>query len=64
MMGVTKLEVFYNIYNITEKNNKFTFSKQKKILKEHKVNTELISKMKYLYETSGNKGISKRDKIY
>ena len=58
MMGVTSLEVYNTVYNITEKNNKIKLFKTDKMLKEYKVATEFMSKIKKLYETSGNKGIS------
>ena len=52
MMGVTSLEVYNTIYNITEKNNKIKFFKTEEMLKEYKFATEFIPKMKHLYETS------------
>ena len=58
MMGVTSLEVYNTVYNITENNNKIKLFKTDKMFKEYKVATEFMSKMKKLYETSGNKGIS------
>ena len=58
MMGVTSLEVYNTLYNITEKNNKHKLFETDKMLKEYKVATEFMSKIKKLYETSGNKGIS------
>ena len=58
MMGVTSLEVYNTVYNITEKNNKTKLFETDKLLKQYKVATEFMSKIKKLYETSGNKGIS------
>ena len=62
MMGVTSLEVYNTIYNITEKNNKIKFFETEKRLKEYKFATEFIPKIKNLYETS-NKGISDIEQI-
>ena len=63
MMGVTSLEVYNTLYNITEKNNKHKLFETDKMLKEYKVATEFMSKIKKLYETSGNKGISNIEEI-
>ena len=63
MMGVTRLEVYNTVYNITEKNNKLKLFKTEQNLKEYKVVTEFMSKIKKLYETSGNKGISNIEEI-
>ena len=46
MMGVTSLEVYNTVYNITEKNNKIKLFKPDKMLKEYKVATEFMSKIK------------------
>ena len=46
MMGVTSLEVYITVYNITEKNNKIKLFKTDKMLKEYKVATEFMSKIK------------------
>ena len=62
MMGVTSLEVYITVYNITEKNNKIKFFETDKMLKEYKVATEFMSKIKKLYETS-DKGISNIEEI-
>ena len=59
MMGVTSLEVINTIYNITEKNNKIKFFETEKMLKEYKFATELIPKIKHLYETSKIEEIKK-----
>ena len=59
MMGVTSLEVYNTIYNITEKNNKIKFFKTEEMLKEYKFATEFIPKIKHLYETSDIKEIKK-----
>ena len=63
MMGVTSLEVYNTVYNITEKNNKLKLFTTEQNLKEYKVATEFMSKIKKLYETSGNKGISNIEEI-
>ena len=52
MMGVTSLEVYNTVYNITEKNNKVKFFATEQNLKEYKFATEFIPKIKNLYETS------------
>ena len=62
MMGVTSLEVYNTIYNITEKNNKIKFFETEKRLKEYKFATEFIPKIENLYETS-DKGISNIEEI-
>ena len=46
MMGVTSLEVYNTVYNITEKNNKLKLFTTEQNLKEHKVATEFMSKIK------------------
>ena len=58
MMGVTSLEVYNTIYNITE-NNKIKFFETEKMLKEYKFATEFIPKIKHLYETSKIEEIKK-----
>ena len=62
MMGVTSLEVYNTVYNITEKNNKLKLFTTEQNLKEYKFATEFIPKIKNLYETS-NKGISDIEEI-
>ena len=54
MMGVTSLEVYNTVYNITEKNNKFKFLFTEKMLKENDVDTQLVPNVEYLYKTSGD----------
>ena len=49
MMGVTSLEVYNTVYNITEKNNKIKLFETDKMLKELKVATEFMSKIKKIY---------------
>ena len=44
MMGVTSLEVYNTVYNITEKNNKLKLFTTEKRFKEYKVATEFLSK--------------------
>ena len=63
MMGVTSLEVYNTIYNITEKNNKIELFTTEQNLKVYKFVTEFMSKIKKLYETSGNKGLSNIEEI-
>ena len=59
MMGVTSLEVYNTIYNITEKNNKIKLFTTEQNLKEDKFATEFIPKIKNLYETSDIEEIKK-----
>ena len=54
MMGVTSLEVYNTVYNITEKNNKFKILYTEKMLKEINVDTQLVTNVEYLYKTSGD----------
>ena len=53
-MGVTSLEVYNTVYNITEKNNKFKLLYTEKMLKENDVDTQLVTNVEYLYKTSGD----------
>ena len=59
MMGVTSLEVYNTIYNITEKNNKLKLFTTEQNSKEYKFATEFIPKIKNLYETSDIEEIKK-----
>ena len=59
MMGVTSLEVFNTVYNVTEKNNKLDFLLTKQQLEEHRIDIELVPNLKNLYETSDDKFIKK-----
>ena len=63
MMGVTSLEVYNTVYNITENNNKFKILLRKDQLDVLGLDTELVKKVEYLYKTSDNKGISNIEKI-
>ena len=54
MMGVTSLEVYNTVYNITEKNKKFKLLFTEKMLKENDVDTQLVPNVEYLYKTSGD----------
>ena len=42
MMGVTSLEVYNTVYNITEKKNKLEILPAKQQLEKHRVDTELV----------------------
>ena len=57
MMGVTSLEVYNTVYNITEKNNKLFTTEQN--LKEYEFATEFIPKIKNVYKTSNIEEIKK-----
>ena len=59
MMGVTNLEVYNTVYDITEKNNKLEILLTKQQLEEHRIDTELVSNIKNLYENSDIKFIEK-----
>ena len=48
MMGVTSLEVYNTVYNITEKNNKLEILLTKQQLEEHRIDIELRAKYKKL----------------
>ena len=50
MMGVTSLEVYNTVYNITEKNNKFKLLYTEKMLKENDVDTQLVTNVEYLFK--------------
>ena len=63
MMGVTSLEVYNTVYNITEKNNKLKILIRKDQLDSFGLDTEIVKKVDYLYKTSDNKGISNIEKI-
>ena len=63
MMGVTSLEVYNTVYNITEKNNKLEILLTKQQLGEHRVDTELVSNLKNLYKTSDDKFIEKTNTL-
>ena len=57
--GVTSLEVYNTVYNITEKNNKLKLFTTEQNLKGYKFATEFIPKIKNLYETSDIEEIKK-----
>ena len=59
MMGVTSLEVYNTVCNITEKNNKLEVLLTKQQLEEHNVDTELVPIIESLCETSDSKFIEK-----
>ena len=49
MMGVTSLEVYSAVYNITEKNNKLQILLKDEQLKSLNVDTQLVMNVEYLY---------------
>ena len=63
MMGVTSLEVYNTVYNITEKNNKLKILIRNDQINVLALDTELVKKVEYLYKTSDNKGTSNIEKI-
>ena len=52
MMGVTSLEVYKTVYNITEKNNKLKILLKDEQLKSLNVDTQLVMNVEYLYKIS------------
>ena len=52
MMGVTSLEVYNTVYNITEKNNKLKILLKDEQLKSLNVDTQLVMNVEYLYKIS------------
>ena len=54
MMGVTSLEVYNTVYNITEKNNKFKILLKDEQLKSLNVDTQLVMNVEYLYKAFDN----------
>ena len=54
MMGVTSLEVYNTVYNITEKNNKFKILLKDEPLKSLNVDTQLVMNVEYLYKAFDN----------
>ena len=54
MMGVTSLEVYNTVYNITEKNNKYKILLKDEQLKSLNVDTQLVMNVKYLYKAFDN----------
>ena len=62
MMGVTSLEVYNTVYNVIEKINKLEILLTKQ-LEKHRIDTELVTNIKSLYETSDDKFIKKTNKL-
>ena len=58
MMGVTSLEVYNTVYNITEKNNKLKILLKDEQLKSLNVDTQLVMNVEYLYKISDVKKIN------
>ena len=58
MMGVTSLEVYNTLYNITEKNNKLKILLKDEQLKSLNVDTQLVMNVEYLYKISDVKKIN------
>ena len=54
MMGETSLEVYNTVYNITKTNNKLKMFYPEQMLIKYKAAIEFVSKIKTLYETSGD----------
>ena len=62
-MGVTSLEVYNTVYNITEKNNKLEILLTKQQREERRVDTELVPNIKNFYEASDDKFIEKTNAL-
>ena len=58
MMGVTSLEVYNTVYNITEKNNKLKILLKDEQLKSLNVDTQLVMNVEYLYKISNEEKIN------
>ena len=63
MMGVTSLEVYNTVYNITEKNNKLKILLKDEQLKSLNVDTQLVMNVEYLYKISDMQSTSGIGKI-
>ena len=63
MMGVTSLEVYNTVYNITEKNNKLKILLKDEQLKSLNVDTQLVLNVEYLYKISDMQSTSGIEKI-
>ena len=63
MMGVTSLEVYNTVYNITEKNNKFKILLKDEQLKSLNVDTQLVMNVEFLYRISDMQSTSGIEKI-
>ena len=63
MMGVTSLEVYITVYNITEMNNKFKILLKDEQLKSLNVDTQLVMNVEYLYRISDMQSTSGIEKI-
>ena len=63
MMGVTSLEVYNTVYNITEKNNKLKILLKDEQLKSLNVDTQLVMNVEYLYRISDMQSTSGIEKI-
>ena len=58
MMGVTSLEVYNTVYNITEKNNKLKILLKDEQLKSLNVDIQLVMNVEYFYKISDVKKIN------
>ena len=63
MMGVTSLEVYNTVYNITERNNKLKILLKDEQLKSLNVDTQLVMNVEYLYKISDMQSTSGIEKI-
>ena len=63
MMGVTCLEVYNTVYNITDINNKLEIHLTGQQLKEHGIETEVVPNTNEVYETADNKIVEKTNTI-
>ena len=63
MMGVTSLEVYNTVYNITEKNNKLKTLLNDQQLESLNVDTQLVMNVEYLYRISEMQSTSGIEKV-
>ena len=61
--GITSLEVYNTVYNITEKNNKLEILLKFEQLDALELDTGVVPNIKKLYDTSDSKFIGKTNKL-
>ena len=63
MMGVTSLEVYNTVYNTTPVNSKREILLKEQQLKSYNIDTQLATKVEYLYKTSDKEFVEKANKF-